>query len=180
MTVQYNGEAACYAGVGSADAMLLLGIPSENGARVEIVDNTEQVYTDTYGPYVPFDEQHFLQHAIIRVELVNYVEAVLVDMRGRAFLAGGDAGSTEGRQADAGLLWGAGSKYFRFYIASPALAIPYNFPKTRLLDAIPFNMGTRVTRWNLVLKAVPYSGATGRVSQNSGAILYNRSTTGIP
>lgn len=180
MTVQYSGEAAVYAGVGSANAMQLAGVPSENGTRIELVDNTEQVYTDTYGPYVPFDEQHFLQHAIIRFELVNYVEAVVMRMRSRPWLPGGDAGTTEGRQADAGMLWGAGGKYFRLFIASPVLALPWNFLSARVLDALPFNVGTRVTRWNFVCKALPYSGITGRVSQNTSAILFNRDVTGIP
>jgi hypothetical protein len=164
--IHVNGEARIRTGTGAAAALEFLGV-SVDGVDISIREHTEPVHTDTFGPSVPFDEQHFLQDAVISAQLVFYDEVVLAKIRNRM-------SGTDGVQGEAGALWGAGGKYFRLLILSPVEALPWNFPTARLMDAFEVKIGTRRSIWNLRFYAKPYTGVAGT---SAGVPLYNRVTT---
>ena len=165
-TIHVNGEALARTGTGTSNALEDLGV-TVDGAEIELRDFTEPVFTDTFGPDVPFDEQQFLEDALIRLQLVFYDDAVLGKVRSRA-------SGTDGTIGNAGTLWGGGSKYFRLLIASPTDSLPFNFPTARVRNSASHKIGTRRTLWNIEFYAVPYSGAAGATT---GGVLYNRTTS---
>lgn len=164
--IHVSGEAAIKTGTGSSSALEDLGV-SVDGVEIAVRDHTEPIFTDTFGPQVPFDEQQFLETALIRATLVFYDEAVMAKIRTKT-------GSAEGTMGAAGALWGAGSFYYRLLVLSPTASRPYNFPKARLLDAFPAKVGTRKTTIDCTWFAVPYTGTAGATTS---AVLYNSTTS---
>jgi hypothetical protein len=164
-SIHVSGEALLRTGTGAANALEDLGV-SVDGVDIAITDHTDPIYTDTFGPDVPFDEQQFLADAVVSAQLVFYDELVLAKLRGRANAGDGQLGS-------AGQLWGAGGKYFRLLIASPT-DIPYNFLHARLQNAFSQKVGTRKTIWQVQFYCSPYTGSAGGTS---GTVLYNQVTT---
>ncbi len=152
-----------------------------DGVEIELRDYTEPVYTDTFGPDVTFDEQQFLEDALVRLTLVFYDDAVLAKVRGRPANINSTA---EGTTGFAGALWGSGvtgqggaatKMYFRVLIASPGDALPYNFLNCRVRNSASQKVSTRRTLWTVEFIALPYTGTSGTTSGN---VLYNRTTTG--
>ena len=180
LSIHVNGEAKARTGTASASALEDLGV-TVDGAEIELRDYTEPVFTDTFGPDVPFDEQQFLEDALIRLTLVFYDDAVLAKVRGRSANIATTAVGTTGF---AGALWGSGvtgqggaatKMYFRLLILSPGDALPYNFLNSRLRNSASQKIGTRRTLWTTEFIALPYTGTGGTTSGN---VLYNRTTTG--
>src|SRR3989442_12024508 len=118
LTINVNGEAKLQVKLGT-NALTNLGV-TVDGVEIELREYTEPVFTDTNGPDVPFDEQQFLEDALIRAQLVFYDDTVLGTLRSRA-------SGTDGLVGAAGTLWGAGAGYFRLLILSPTGGLPYNF-----------------------------------------------------
>lgn len=157
-----NGEASIWIQI-PAGSLTLLGVSTADGVNIDVTEHTEEIFTDTFGPSVPFDEQQMLEDAVIRAKLVWYDESVLVTIRGRA-------GASEGAMPAAGTLWGQSTHYFRTLIKSPIDALPWNFPSSRLRGALPFNRGVRRSEWGMEIYAIPY---TGTQNSSAGAVLYN-------
>lgn len=163
----------------SGTVFTLLGV-SVDGVSIEFRDFTEPVFTDTFGPDVPFDEQQMLQDAIIRAQLVWYDATVYSNIRSRPAVVNS---GTAGTLGFAGELWGAGAMYFPLLVYPKVGAAslngydndPYNFPKARLLDAQPMKVGTRRTLLDVTFRALPYTGTAG---STLGAVLWSNSTTG--
>lgn len=151
--IHVDGEARVKVGTGAAGALEILGV-SVDGVDIEERDHTEPIFTDTFGPMVPFDEQSFLSSALIRVELVFYDEPVLAKVRGRI-------SGVDGRYAKAGALWGAGSKYFRLLIDCQRDSFPRNYLNARLLDSYPVKVGTRKSVWHLTFFAKGHQAGAG-------------------
>lgn len=162
--IHVNGEAQVQVAFGT-NPLQKLGV-SIDGIDMDITDHTEPIYTDTFGPAVPFDEQHFLEDGTITCQLIFYDDAVLGQIRGRI--------NSDGVMGQAGSLWGAGGFYFRLNVASPADGLPYNFPKVRPKDAMRQKVGTKRTVWNVTFYAIPYTGNPG---PTTGSTLYNRAAT---
>jgi hypothetical protein len=172
-TINVNGEAALWVAATTAStAISALGV-TVDGVEIELRDYTEPVFTDTYGPDVPFDEQQFLEDALIRAQLVFYDDAQLALIRSRPASI---LGTAEGTVGNAGTLWGGNATklYFRLLVKSPTASLPYNFPNARLRNSASQKVGTRRTLWNLEFLALPYTGTAGAVS---GAVLYNRTNS---
>lgn len=163
--VHVNGEAQIKI-TAPGGSLEVLGV-SEDGVDIEIEDMVEPVYTDTFGPKVPFDEQGFLQVAHIRARLIFYDEAVLLKLRSLP------AGGTDGTMSQAGALLGANSKYHRVLVLSPNAVLPWNFPTARIDGSRKVKVGTKRNAWDISWFAVPYTGTSG---VTTAAVLYNRTT----
>lgn len=164
--IHVNGEALIRTGTGAANALEDLGV-SLDGVTITLHEHSDKIFTDTFGPDVPFDEQYFLMDATVRATLIFYDDAVLGHIRSRQ-------SGTDGTIGAAGTLWGGGSKYFRVLILSPTDSLPFNFPNARMEGGQPQKVGTKRTQWDVTFYAVPYSGASG---SSSGTVLFNRTTT---
>lgn len=165
--VHVSGEALIKTGTGSASALETLGV-SVDGVDIDIEDHVDPIFTDTFGPKVPFEEQSFLQSARINIRLVFYDEAILLKLRPQL------VSGTEGTMSQAGSLFGASGKYFRLLILSPLDTLPWNFLYARCDRGKKVKIGTVKNVWDLNFFAIPY---TGTVTSSSGAVLYNRTTS---
>lgn len=166
--VHVSGEARIKIGSGSVGALEILGV-SEDGVDINIEDHVDPVMTDTFGPRVPFDEQHFLETGTIQMRLIFYDEAILAKIR-RPLLNS----AAEGTMVEAGTLYGAAGHYFRLLILSPQDSLPWNFLSARMERAKRVKIGTKRNAWDLSFFAIPYTGFAGT---SVGGLLYNRVTT---
>jgi len=166
------GEAAIKVGLGSAGALQTLGF-SVDGVDIEEYRPVVPIYDDRAGPETPTDEQQFPSYGYIAAQLIWWDSTVLSNVFVRA-----DNGTTEGVNAGAGVLFGAGGKYYRLLIdvptVSPTNELPFNFLSSRL-EGKPTRtkVGSKTYIWTIRWFAVGFFTSTSA----SGSVLYNRVNT---
>lgn len=166
--IHLNGEAAVKSGTGASNTLEDWGV-SVNGVTMTFHPMTEKIFTDTFGPYVQFDDQQFLETATIDIDFVFYDQAVWEHCIVRTM-----AGAALGTMPAAGTLLGATGNYFRLLIMSPSDGLPHNFLSSKIIDGMVVPVGTRRTIPKVSLEAIPYTGSAG---SSAGAVLFNRTTT---
>lgn len=135
------------------------------GVRIRIEQGFEDVMTDDAGFHMPGDVQWGGQTATIEAELIRWDEALFRTLE--AAIRGRSGGAIT--SADIGTLMLAGARYFTARISGsqrtglPA-EDPYRFSAVWPIGEISSNHGTRVSRRQLSLRAIPING-----------ILYTRS-----
>jgi hypothetical protein len=166
------GEAAIEVGLGSASALQVLGF-SVDGVDIEIHRPVVPIYDDRAGPQTPTDEQQFPAYAYVAAQLIWWDDTIRANVFTRA-----DNGTTEGVNAGAGVLFGAGSKYYRLLInvptVSPTNEQPWNWPNARL-EGKPTRtkVGSKAYIWTMRWFCVGWFSTTSA----SGSVLYNRVNT---
>lgn len=177
LTPRVNGPAIVYVGAGydarsgsgqSPGAMTNLGISSD-GVELDWQYFYRPIMADTGGPDVPVTQQQTGMLCRISFDLVLYDEAVLAPIRQRPSAA------SEGVLESIGRIMAA-TDFTRLFIDSPTDSLPWNFP-TVLLDGDPVKVGTMKNVWRMSFAAFPYIGVALAAT---GAVLYNRVTTGKP
>lgn len=177
LTPHVNGPAIIYVGTGydarsgSGDtpgAMTNLGI-SVDGVELDWQYNYRPIQADTGGPDLPVTEQQFGMLCRISMDLVIYDEAVLAPLRQRPTAAAEGVLEPMGRVM-------LPANYARLFIDSPIDALVWNFPTTRP-EGGGVKIGTVKNVWRLQWMAFAYIGVA---LVSTGAVLYNRVTTGKP
>lgn len=165
-TIHVNGEALVQGGTGggSPPALEDIGV-SLDGVTITLRGQWDDVYTDTFGPKIPFDRQYFLEDAIIRAEMIFYDQTILNKWLGRF------KGATPGTMGQAGALMGANAYFQPLVITSPSDSLLWHFPSSYLVDQFEYKIGTRRTQVDLLFHALPYTGTSG---VTTAAVLYKR------
>lgn len=167
------GTIHAFGGTGNAGALEELGV-SEDGVTMSINTKYQPVYTDHYGPEVPYDYQIFLQDVDIEIPLIWYEKTVLYK-----WLLGAPAqpGPTIGNMGFAGDLVVQNGFAVRLLLkVTPPLAGGltgvedcWNFPRAILMEPAKVKLGVKLNPWNLKFKAL----LNQQASSSLGAVLFN-------
>ncbi len=172
LQLHVNGTAQIWSGTGTANALEQLGV-SVDGVTIQLNTEYDEIFTDHYGPKVPYDLQYFLQDALIKCELVWYEQTVLYK-----WLTGTPgAGLTLGVMGAAGNLAVQNALASRLLIKSTPATTGlttvencWNFLNVVLVDQHETKVGVEKTVWNLTFRALLTQVASGSV----GAVLFNQ------
>jgi len=135
-----------------------LGV-TEDGVEPQLRIFHEDVITDDNGPAMATDVQFMGAEARIRLPMIRWDESTMRIVEGAIRSnTGGTFDATE-----IGTLLIAGSNYFSLRIQSSqrsglVLESPITFPYAFPVDSVDFKLGTRVTRKQLVFRAIWYAG----------------------
>jgi hypothetical protein len=173
-SLHVNGLATLY--VGAMDA-LVTGNLLELGWTVDGVSIAESaafedVFSDRLGGHIPEDVQNFGAEAKITLDLIKYDLDILRAICTREY--NGTVGLTPNAPATMGDLMVACEKMFSLYVkrsygpdcrnpasdgfSSSSSGTPeggWLYPRCYVMDERSFKVGTRVTRHNLVIRALP-------------------------
>ncbi len=138
-----------------------------DGPDVDLDGNYEDVFGDDAGPFVPTDVQYFGEVATIRTELIRWDEPFLRRVLGR--IVPNPAGVLTFPDADVGTLVlepsriGNNNNHYALRYASSART-GLNREQARLFPAcypmgsVAYKPGTRVHRYTITWRAIPFEG----------------------
>ena len=141
---------------GSGDTWVDLGY-TEEGVDVRVEEHSEDIHTDEFGPATPRDVAYLGETAELVCNFISWdiTNMDTVESRHRS-------GKTTGAVPASciGTLYFAGSKYISVrYLASQRCGLTTEkyrqFLYCTVRGAIPFRVGTRVTRMAVTFRAIP-------------------------
>jgi hypothetical protein len=176
-----NGYASCF--VGTQDAAQVNGLVelgwTVDGVDLSFIAAHEDVFTDRLGGHIPEDVQNFGEEARITLNLIKYDLAVLRRILTREYNTG-TLGITPNEPSLAGDLMVQCGKMFSLYVkrqyggtsgdcknpgdygmSSGSPEGGWLFPRCFVVDERSVKVGTKVTRHNIVIRALP--NASGRL-----------------